>query len=126
MVDGWPKLFKRELRLGELFCGPGGMALGAGQARVELPDGPVSFRHTWANDLDEDTCLTFRHNIADATEESVICQDVRQLEIGRLPPIDCLAFGFPCNDYSVVGEQLGLQGKFGSLYSYGVAVLNHH
>ena len=35
-----------------------------------------------------------------------------------------LAFGFPCNDYSVVGEQKGMNGVYGPLYSYGVKVLN--
>ena len=29
-------------------------------------------------------------------------------------------FGFPCNDFSLVGETKGLNGKFGPLYSYGV------
>jgi DNA (cytosine-5)-methyltransferase 1 len=36
-----------------------------------------------------------------------------------------LAFGFPCNDFSVVGEQRGTDGDFGPLYTYGVSVLNH-
>ena len=33
------------------------------------------------------------------------------------------AFGFPCNDFSIVGEQKGFDGSFGPLYSYGVKVL---
>jgi len=37
-----------------------------------------------------------------------------------------LAFGFPCNDFSVVGEQKGFDGKFGPLYSYGVKAINIH
>ena len=41
----------------------------------------------------------------------------------QLAPIDALAFGFPCNDYSVVGEQKGMDGTFGPLYSYGVKAL---
>ena len=32
-------------------------------------------------------------------------------------------FGFPCNDFSLVGEQKGFDGAFGPLYSYGVKVL---
>lgn len=32
-------------------------------------------------------------------------------------------FGFPCNDYSVVGEQKGMDGVYGPLYSYGVKAL---
>ena len=37
--------------------------------------------------------------------------------------IDALAFGFPCNDFSVVGEKKGINGVYGPLYSYGVNVL---
>ena len=43
--------------------------------------------------------------------------------MGKLAPIDALAFGFPCNDYSVVGEQKGMDGVYGPLYSYGVKAL---
>lgn len=43
--------------------------------------------------------------------------------MSKLAPIDALAFGFPCNDYSVVGEQKGMDGVYGPLYSYGVAAL---
>ena len=58
--------------------------------------------------------------------DSVICGDVRKLDLDYLPPIDALAFGFPCNDFSVVGEQKGFDGKFGPLYTYGVSVLKSH
>ncbi len=40
--------------------------------------------------------------------------------------IDALAFGFPCNDFSVVGEQKGFNGTFGPLYTYGVKVLKRY
>lgn len=41
----------------------------------------------------------------------------------KLADIDALAFGFPCNDYSVVGERKGIDGVYGPLYSYGVKAL---
>ena len=40
------------------------------------------------------------------------------IEIKHLPQIDILGFGFPCNDFSNVGETEGLDGKFGGLYKY--------
>ena len=49
--------------------------------------------------------------------------DVRELDIDALPPVDGLMFGFPCNDFSIVGEHKGFDGDFGPLYSYGVKVL---
>ena len=111
-------------RLGELFCGPGGLAYGASTAKIELNN--YRIEHAWANDYDSDTCDTYRHNICPNDPESVICGDVRKIDLENLPPIDALAFGFPCNDFSVVGEQKGFDGKFGPLYSYGVKVLKSH
>ena len=111
-----------EFRLGELFCGPGGLALAATSCQVP----GMSIIHGWANDYDFATCQTYIHNICPNSPETVICQDVRELDIDSLVkfgPIDAFAFGFPCNDYSLVGQQKGLKGNFGPLYSYGVSVL---
>jgi DNA (cytosine-5)-methyltransferase 1 len=113
---------KLEFTLGELFCGPGGMALGAHRA-AEVVKG-VSIKHHWANDFDQATCDTYIQNIPGATEASVICKDVRKLKLKDLDPVDGFAFGFPCNDFSQVGEKKGVDGDFGPLYSYGVGVLN--
>ena len=110
--------------LGELFCGPGGLAYGAITADIHNDDFRIV--HAWANDYDEETCETYRHNICPDNPDSVICQDVRQLDTAALPPIDAFAFGFPCNDFSVVGEQRGFNGNFGPLYQYGVNVLHSH
>lgn len=108
-------------RLGEFFCGPGGLALGADLASAEVPG--CSIEHAWASDYDRDTCDTYRRNICPDHPEIVIHEDVRKLKIDRLAPIDAFAFGFPCNDYSVVGEQKGMDGVYGPLYSYGIKVL---
>ena len=110
--------------LGELFCGPGGLAVGALSADIGRSDFRIA--HKWANDFDASTCDTYRHNICPNDPDSVICQDVRTLDLEHLPPIDALAFGFPCNDFSVVGEQKGFAGTYGPLYTYGVRVLKSH
>ena len=109
-------------RLGELFCGPGGIAWGATHADIGIPQ--YSIVHQWANDYDADTCETYRRNICPDAPQTVYHEDIRTLDMARLAPIDALAFGFPCNDYSVVGEQRGMDGVFGPLYSYGVNALN--
>lgn len=108
-------------RLGELFCGPGGLAWGATNATIEDPNFKIV--HAWANDYDGNTCQTYRRNICPDAPETVHHADVRKFDLTNLGPIDAFAFGFPCNDYSVVGEQKGMDGDFGPLYSYGVKVL---
>lgn len=114
-------------RLGELFCGPGGIALGATSAHVTTPTGKTySITHAWATDYDPATCATYAHNICRGRHDTVICEDIRKLDFERLKhisSIDGLAFGFPCNDFSTVGEQKGIHGDFGPLFRYGVKAL---
>lgn len=108
-------------RLGELFCGPGGIAWGATNAHIDNDD--FGIIHQWANDYDVDTCETYRLNICPDAPNTVYHEDIRKFDMSKLAPIDALAFGFPCNDYSVVGEQKGMDGVYGPLYSYGVKAL---
>ncbi|WP_303962180.1 DNA cytosine methyltransferase [Rothia mucilaginosa] len=111
-------------KMGELFCGPGGIALGAHNAADKVPG--VKVEHAWANDYDPTTADTYRENTPGASEETVYVGDVRELDTDALPPIDGFAFGFPCNDFSLVGKQKGLDGTYGPLYSYGINVLKSH
>lgn len=120
-----------EFRMGELFSGPGGLALGAKLACFKDVKGEKwGFKHTWANDFDRDTVETYKLNLLHNPDAStVFCEDVSDFPIGDksiLPEIDALAFGFPCNDYSNVGRQKGLAGIYGPLYSYGVKVMKYY
>ena len=115
-------------RLGELFCGPGGLALGAHNAQVWKDGVEYRITHAWANDIHKDTCATYAENICQGEYSSVVCADVNNVEVDALAQIshiDGLAFGFPCNDFSMVGEQQGINGKFGPLYTHGVRMLDH-
>lgn len=114
----------KEFRLGELFCGPGGLALGA--MRANISDSEYRIVHQQTNDYDLDTCNTYRRNICPNDRDSVIHGDVRKLDINSLGEIDAFAFGFPCNDFSVVGEQKGFDGEYGPIYTYGVKVLKKY
>ncbi len=113
-------------RLGELFCGPGGIGVGAKLARVESTAGEVySVEHTWANDYDPNACATYTFNLMTDHPENVIYAPVETLDFSKLPQVDAVTFGFPCNDFSVVGEHKGLNGHFGGLYQYGVAAVHY-
>ncbi|MBL1225846.1 DNA cytosine methyltransferase [Enterococcus sp. BWR-S5] len=113
---------------GELFAGPGGGAYAAMTSRfVDEHDEEWGFEHAWANEYDPDTVETYKLNILqDPNATSVYCKDVRSFDLhdrNVLGDIDALIFGFPCNDYSLVGEQKGLDGSYGPLYQYGVEAL---
>jgi len=123
-----------KYKLGELFCGPGGLALGAINAKTRKGSLEYNVVHGFATDIDLMACKTYSRNIiyrnnptkqaVNKLPKTVICDDVRKLDIESLPDIDALAFGFPCNDYSIVGERKGINGTYGPLYSYGVNVLD--
>lgn len=110
-------------RLGELFCGPGGIGCGVEKAcsNKELN---TEIKHVWANDIDPAACQTYSRRFKGA---KVVNADVHEfiddVIEGKLPAIDALTFGFPCNDFSIVGEKKGLNGKYGPLYRCGVAIL---
>ena len=115
-----------KFKLAELFSGPGGLALGAVNSFAENKSTIYGIESVWANDYDADTCKTYAQNIHNGNEENVVCADVKEIDFGKVPKFDVLAFGFPCNDFSIVGEQKGFDGKFGPLYSHGVRAINIH
>lgn len=114
-----------DFKLGELFSGPGGMGFGAIGSNISVNGKLYSISHGWASDYDFDSCETYLKNVPGADRNSVLHCDVSELVIDELPKIDGFAYGFPCNDFSLVGEQKGLNGKFGGLYSYGIRVIEH-
>ncbi|MFT4593590.1 MAG: DNA (cytosine-5)-methyltransferase 1 [Phycisphaerales bacterium] len=119
----------QEFILGEMFCGPGGIAQGSILSKSQRSiDGLLySIVPHWATDYDEDTCKTYSKNIHGTLDSPhVICSDIRQMNIKELPDCDGFAFGFPCNDFSIVGESKGLEGSYGPLYKYGIEYLETH
>jgi DNA (cytosine-5)-methyltransferase 1 len=115
-------------RLGELFCGAGGLALAAKTAQINHPysqhqtEKYSSIIHSWANDYSTDACETYRRNI---NQTNVVCCDVADLKMETLPQTDALAFGFPCNDFSGIGQKRGFNGTYGPLYRYCIKGLAH-
>jgi DNA (cytosine-5)-methyltransferase 1 len=116
--------------IGELFCGPGGGGLGASLAKIEAAGETHCFKHSWASDLDLDTCKTYSKSVLLSNEtlsEKVKCGDARELDLENpniFPMVEGFIFGFPCNDFSIVGEKKGMSGKFGPLYKQGIRVLS--
>ncbi len=119
---------KNIFTIGEMYCGPGGLGLAAKKTKIQHKGLDYSFKHVWALDNHKDTCITYQNNIASKQNDKfkVICEDIRNIKIKDLPYVDGFLYGFPCNDFSLVGETKGLSGKYGPLYSYGVKYINYH
>ena len=107
--------------MAEIFCGPGGLALGAIKASKRVKNAEII--PIWANDIDKSTCDTYASNIHHGDKSKVYCCSVQDLDFNKLPDFDGLSFGFPCNDFSQVGMKKGTDGKYGPLYSYGVKAI---
>ena len=112
----------KKYKLAELFCGPGGFAEGAKQTKL--------FTHVWVNDIDQTALDTFKHNHPEC--ETIpgnglkIFNDKKMHELKKKHGnIDGLIFGFPCNDFSMVGKKLGLDGNYGGLYKVACKVLKY-
>ena len=110
--------------LGELFCGPGGMAIAStrvGPVR-SLDHTTYTLEHAWGVDFSPPAIDTFNANLGGG-----ICMDAWEFVKKHLDEkhrINALAFGFPCNSFSAVGERKGTADpKFGNLYKTGIEVL---
>ena len=85
------------LKVGSLFAGIGGIDLAFEQA---------GFKITWANEIDAAACKTYRHNFPNT---KLIEGDVRNLNAKTLEKVDVLTAGFPCQSFSVSGNQKGFK-----------------
>ena len=83
-----------QYTINDFFCGAGGVALGFLNA---------GFKVKWACDFDKHCVKTYRHNVGDWVVEA----DVTKLKYNDVPKADGWAFGFPCQDLSVAGQQAG-------------------
>lgn len=81
------------LKVGSLFSGIGGIDLGFQQAGFEI---------AFANEIDKDACKTYRYNFDNC---NLIEGDVRDIDVNSLPYVDVLTAGFPCQPFSVCGNQ---------------------
>ena len=109
------KIYNRNYSVVSLFSGCGGMDLGfrGGFSIFGRKYAKHPFNIVWANELNQAACRTYRRNI----NESIHCGDIWDF-MNQLPTsADVLIGGFPCQDLSINGKGLGINGKRSSLYS---------
>lgn len=104
-----------------LFSGCGGMDLGfiGGFSIFGSEYSRNPFRIEWANELNPYACKTYSRNI----DSNIHCGDIRDY-INKLPSqTDVLIGGFPCQDISINGKGLGINGHRSRLYTYMVEAI---
>lgn len=96
------KYNKRHLKTVSLFAGAGGLDLGFLNAGFDI---------VWANDIDKPAVESYRQNIG----EHITLGDINNL-LDEIPNHDVLIGGFPCQPFSMMGEQLGFKDERGTLF----------
>jgi DNA (cytosine-5)-methyltransferase 1 len=92
------------LKIASMFAGIGGICLGFKQAGCEI---------VWANEKDRAACKTYRHNFGG----DWLCEsDIYKVEPQSIPDFDVLTAGFPCQPFSIAGEQKGFCDPRGNLF----------
>ena len=49
--------------------------------------------------------------------------DITKINGGKIPPVDIISFGSPCQDLSISGKQAGLSGKRSRLFREAVRII---
>ena len=105
---------KVKPRILSLFSGCGGLDLGFHIA---------GYKTVWANDVDEWAVQTFKENFGDViTQDSITTINPKKDD--GIPDCDLIIGGFPCQDFSVVWKQPGLNGDRGNLYKHYLAFID--
>lgn len=92
------------MTVGSLFAGIGGIDLGFKQAGFDI---------LWANEIDKDACKTYRLNFPETT---LYEGDIRKFDAAIFPKVDIITAGFPCQSFSVCGNQKGFKDSRGNLF----------
>jgi DNA (cytosine-5)-methyltransferase 1 len=87
--------------VGSLYAGVGGVCLGFIQA---------GFKLEWANEFDKFACQTYRENFKHSLQE----EDIWKLDPKKLPKVDVIVAGFPCQPFSIAGYRKGFEDDRGN------------
>jgi len=96
----------------DLFAGVGGIRLGFEQAFQE------QIEFVYSNDNNKFAGVTYRENFGD-----IDIADINEVikDMSRIPEHDILVGGFPCQPFSIAGEQLGFEDKTRGTLFYAIA-----
>ena len=91
------------MRVASFFSGIGGLDRGFEEAGYSV---------IWANDFDKYAVQTYKANY----ENEIVHGDINEIPLDRIPDADIFIGGFPCQPFSMMGEQKGFEDARGTLF----------
>lgn len=98
------------LTLGSLFDGIGGFPFAATIAGIK----PI-----WAAEIDPACVAVTKNRFPDMEHLG----SVTDIDGAKIPPVDIITFGSPCQDLSVAGKQAGLAGERSGLFKEAIRII---
>ncbi|MCM1121352.1 MAG: DNA (cytosine-5-)-methyltransferase [Eubacterium sp.] len=86
-----------------LFSGLGGLDKGFIDAGYDI---------IWANDFDKFAVRTYKANFG----SHIVLGDINEIPLQEIPDCDVLIGGFPCQPFSMMGQQRGFEDARGTLF----------
>lgn len=102
------KKYLTQPKVLSLFSGCGGLDLGF---HLE------GYKTVWANDFSEWAVKSYRNYFGDVIFHGDITK-INPYQDATIPECDLILGGFPCQDFSVIWKQPGLDGERGGLYKH--------
>ncbi len=119
----------KEYKVGSMFAGVGGICLGFQNAKTKNS----KYKLVWANEIDNYACETyktnFKHSLLEGDIKKILHPEYINNKDGEeynkyvklhdeilKEPIDILNGGFPCQAFSIAGEQKGFEDERGNLF----------
>lgn len=103
---------KSKIKVVDLFAGVGGFHLGLSRASDQ-------YEVVWANQYEPSRKNQFAYNIykKNFPKTPISNEDIRKVDKNKIPEMDLLVAGFPCQDYSVATSGAkGIEGQKGVLW----------
>lgn len=94
-------MLKKTLKTIDLFAGIGGIRIGFEKA---------GFKTVFANDFDIKCKQTYDLNFIDS---KLVVEDIKKINIKKLPQFDFVLGGFPCQAFSIAGYRKGFNDEKG-------------
>lgn len=100
----------KQLTLGSLFDGIGGFPL-AGEA--------AGIKTLWSAEIEPSCIAVTRNHFPDVEHLG----SVTDIDGAKIPPVDIITFGSPCQDLSIAGKRAGIVGERSGLFNEAIRII---